>query len=237
MITYSDNAFRLFGYEPDEFEPSMAKFLSFIHPDDSPALITAFEKTMKLKERTESTYRVITKDKTIKTIRSVGEFYRKEGQWNMVGVLLDVSKQVATEQRLRNRNRELKRTNEELESFNRIASHDLQEPLRKIQMFVSRLDEEAALSQAGRSKGYMEKIVSSVDRMRILISNLLSYSRISDVEERPVKVDLNAVLTEVEEEMSERIVELNAKINSDKLPKILGIEFQLIQLFTNLLGN
>ena len=57
------------------------------------------------------------------------------------------------------------------------------------------------------------------------------------MEERPVKVDLNAVLTEVEEEMSERIVELNAKINSDKLPKILGIEFQLIQLFTNLIGN
>ncbi|QLG46541.1 PAS domain-containing sensor histidine kinase [Costertonia aggregata] len=236
-IQYSANAFRLFGYEPNEFEPTVSKFMSFVHPDDLPVLEANYEEIMKRKERTEATYRIITKDKKIKTIRSVGEFYRKEGQWNMVGVLLDVTEQVAAERHLRSRNLELKRTNEELESFNRVASHDLQEPLRKIQMFISRLSGEATQRLEKREKEYLEKVVDSADRMRELIANLLSYSRIDQVEDKPKKVDLNSVLADVKYDLSERIAEFGAEIRSDNLPKVWGIEFQLYQLFSNLIGN
>jgi len=236
-IKYSDNAFRLFGYEPGDFEPSVKNFMSFVHPDDLPPLKANYENVMQRKERTEALYRVITKDKKIKNIRSIGEFYKKGNNWYMVGVLVDVSKEIANEERLRRRNIELNRTNEELESFNRIASHDLQEPLRKIQMFISRLEAEEKKNFSERSKGYMEKVVSSVDRMRELISNLLSYSRIEAPSQHPQKIDLNMVLAQVKEDLSEQIEESNAEIKAEKLPKIIGIAFQIEQLFGNIIGN
>lgn len=237
IIYYSDNAYRLFGHEPGDFEPSVDKFMSFVHPNDKPKLMADFATVMERKERTESKYRIITKAKNIKTISTIGEFYQKNGDWYMVGVMADVSEQVAAELRLKNRNQELKRINNELESFNRIASHDLQEPLRKIQMFISRLDEESSDKLDERGKKYLGKVTSSVERMRELISNLLSYSRIETVEETPDKVDLNDVLENVQEDLAERISELGATIHAEPLPSVAGIKFQLEQLFSNLIGN
>jgi signal transduction histidine kinase len=73
--------------------------------------------------------------------------------------------------------------------------------------------------------------------MRNLISNLLSYSRIEDVEDKPTKIDLNEILTNVLEDLGERICETNASIKADKLPEINGVQFQMEQLFSNLIGN
>jgi len=236
-IQYSDNAFRLFGYEPNKFKPTMEKFMSFVHPDDISILAADYGNVIKRKERTEATYRIITRDKKIKTIRSVGEFYKKDGSWYMVGVLADISKQMVTEQRLRTRNMELKRSNDELESFNRIASHDLQEPLRKIQMFVSRLEGDESNRLGDHSKEYLNKIVASTERMRELITNLLSYSKLDVVNERPEKIDLNQVLAEVKEDLAQRIEDLGALIAAERLPGLIAIKFQMVQLFSNLIGN
>jgi len=237
VIKYSDNAYRLFGYEPNEFEPTVEKFMSFVHPDDVSQLMVDYNDIIKRKERTESTYRIITKDKKVKTINSIGEFYQKDGSWHMVGVLADVTNKMNNELRLRNRNMELKRSNSELESFNRIASHDLQEPLRKIQMFVSRLDEEASDNLDDRAKQYLTKVTSSVERMRELITNLLSYSKIEKIEVEPEKIDLEVVLENVLDDLDERIEKTGAQITADSLPEIVGVQFQMEQLFANLIGN
>jgi len=237
VIKYSDNAYRLFGYEPNEFEPTVEKFMSFVHPDDVSQLMVDYNDIIKRKERTESTYRIITKDKKVKTINSIGEFYQKDGSWHMVGVLADVTNKMNNELRLRNRNMELKRSNSELESFNRIASHDLQEPLRKIQMFVSRLDEEASDNLDDRAKQYLTKVTSSVERMRELITNLLSYSKIEEIEVEPEKIDLEVVLENVLDDLDERIEKTGAQITADSLPEIVGVQFQMEQLFANLIGN
>ena len=118
-----------------------------------------------------------------------------------------------------------------------MASHDLQEPLRKIQMFASRLHDEEEGRLNSRSQGYLDKIKYSSDRMRNLISNLLSYSKIDEVNEQPKRVDLNDVLNNVLEDLGERINELNAEIVTQNLPVVNGIQFQLEQLFANLVGN
>lgn len=237
IMQYSDNAYRLFGYEPGEFSPTLSKFYSLVHPDDRERLEVNSVNVMASKERSETLYRIVCKDKKIKTIRSVGEFYKKDGSWYLVGVLADVTKQVVTERQLIVRNQELRRSNDELEAFNRIASHDLQEPLRKIQMFVSRLEEDSIHSLTARSQGYLNKVISSTERMRTLITNLLSYSKLDVVNERPENVDLNEVLADVKEDLAQLIEDTKAIIKADSLPQLVAIKFQMEQLFSNLIGN
>ncbi|WP_299800695.1 ATP-binding protein [uncultured Maribacter sp.] len=237
QIKYSDNVYRLFGYDPNEFDDKYDRLLTFLHPNDFEKVKSSFKAARKNKSKTDLVFRVYTKSKELRYMNTIGECYQKEGNWYMVGVIRDVTKQIEAESVLQIKNTELKRTNADLEAFNRVASHDLQEPLRKIQMFVSRLDEEEEGRLSNRSKGYLSKIKYSSDRMRNLINNLLSYSKIDEVGEQPRRVDLNDVLNNVLEDLGERINDLDAQVASVSLPVVNGIQFQLEQLFANLIGN
>ena len=237
QIKYSDNVYRLFGYEPNEFDNQYDRLLTFLHPNDIEKVKTSFKEAKRKKSKTDQVFRVYTKSNELKYMNTIGECYQKEGNWYMVGVIRDVTTQIEAESVLQIKNAELKRTNADLEAFNRVASHDLQEPLRKIQMFVSRLHDEEEGRLNSRSQGYLDKIKYSSDRMRNLISNLLSYSKIDEVNEQPKRVDLNDVLNNVLEDLGERINELNAEIVTQNLPVVNGIQFQLEQLFANLIGN
>ena len=236
-IKYSDNVYRLFGFEPHEFDDEFGRLLTFLHPNDFERVKADFDAARQQKSKIDLVFRIYTKTNELKYMNTIGECHLKEGKWYMVGVIRDVTKQIEAESILQTKNSELKRSNSDLEAFNRVASHDLQEPLRKIQMFVSRLDEEENHRLSKRSHGYLAKIKSSSDRMRNLINNLLSYSKVEDVPEKQTRVDLNDALNNVLEDLGERIKELNAEINSDSLPVVNGIQFQLEQLFANLIGN
>lgn len=160
-------------------------------------------------------------------------------KWHQVITLnlVDITKQIHAEQNLKQRNLQLKRSNEELESFNRVASHDLQEPLRKIQMFLSRFfdGEKGKVSKKGQE--YLAKVNSGAERMQSLIVNLLAYSRIDSTNDNFENVDLNQILNKVLEDLALPVKETRAKIRKDKLPVIRGVPFQLEQLFLNLLSN
>ncbi len=135
---------------------------------------------------------------------------------------------------LEEKNRELERSNKELESFNYIASHDLQEPLRKIQTFLSmiaqRKNDPAVLNN------YMDKISLSADRMSNLIQDVLTYSRLA-ADNKVVSVDLNKIIDNVVSDFELLISEKGAVVNRDKLPAINGIPLQMHQLFSNLISN
>ncbi|MEP2238095.1 MAG: ATP-binding protein [Maribacter sp.] len=237
QIKYSDNVYRLFGYDPNEFDNKYDRLLTFLHPNDIEKVKSSFKTARRNKSKTDLVFRVYTKSQELRYMNTIGECYQKEGSWYMVGVIRDVTKQIEAESILQIKNTELKRTNADLEAFNRVASHDLQEPLRKIQMFVSRLDEEEEGRLSNRSQGYLSKIKYSSDRMRNLINNLLSYSKVDEVGEQPKRVDLNDVLKNVLEDLGERINDLDAQIESVSLPVVNGVQFQLEQLFANLIGN
>jgi len=234
---FSDNVYRLFGFEPNEFESNYERLLSFVHFNDVDKVKTSFKESRINKTKTDLVFRIFTKSKKVKYMNTIGECYQKEENWYMVGVIRDVTQQIVAESNLQTKNAELKRTNSDLEAFNRVASHDLQEPLRKIQMFVSRLNEEEKGRLGSKSLGYLDKVKTSSNRMRNLINNLLSYSKVEEVEELPKSVDLNDVLENVLDDLGERIEELKAEIVADSLPVVNGVQFQLEQLFANLLGN
>ena len=133
------------------------------------------------------------------------------------------------------KNRMLMRLNDELESFNYVASHDLKEPLRKIQTFVN-LIERSGDVPAG-SASYLARIKHSAGRSYQLIEDLLSLSRVSNDRSRFQMVDLNDVFVRVRDELELTIREKNARVISEQLPVISGVGFQLEQLFTNLISN
>lgn len=134
-------------------------------------------------------------------------------------------------------NDELVRTNMELAQFAYVASHDLQEPLRKIQTFATRILETENDNLSERGKDYFVRMQASSTRMQQLIVDLLAFSRANVAEKHLENADLNLVLQNVKEQLSHIIQTENAVITSDNLPYRHVIVYQFEQLFTNLIAN
>lgn len=139
---------------------------------------------------------------------------------------------------LQRSNDDLRNSNEELAQFAYVASHDLQEPLRKIQTFASRLLDTEYNNITEKGKDYFTRMQAAAQRMRQLIEDLLSFSRTSNNGEQLFEyVDLTQVLMRVKELLSEQIEKKEAVIEYDMLPVLSAIPYQIEQLFMNLLNN
>lgn len=134
-------------------------------------------------------------------------------------------------------NEELERKNHDLASFAFVSSHDLQEPLRKISTFISRIEQNKRESLGETNKAYFERIKNSASRMQTLISDLLTFSRTSTNEKQFEHRDLKDMLNELSEDFQERIKASGGRIIIDELPTLRVIPFQITQLFENLISN
>lgn len=149
----------------------------------------------------------------------------------------DITKRKRDELALMRHAQELKRSNAELQEFAYAASHDLQEPLRKIQAFGDRLSNKYhdALDETGQH--YLDRMVDAASRMRRLIDDLLSYSRVNSKTTTFQPVDLSGVLADVLSDLEPRIAAEGAKVRIGILPAIEADPGQMHQLFLNLLSN
>ena len=236
-LIFSDNLYRLLGVEPQSFTPGIANYLEFIHPDDKHIVAKLDETAFKEGRSDPAFYRIIRKDREVRYIMSVGKFIQDEDNKIHIRIGKDITEQYLSNVALEERNHELEQSIKELESFNRVASHDLQEPLRKIQIFVSRISEKDKGIMSETGKEYLTKIETSANRMRILIDDLLLFSRTNKAVKVFEKADLNLLLETANQELAHNIEEKNAVIQSDPLPVINVIPFQIQQLFVNLIGN
>ncbi len=138
---------------------------------------------------------------------------------------------------LEQKNRELEKMNAELQSFAYVSSHDLQEPLRKIQTFASRIisKEQETLSETG--KDYFNRIQLAANRMQTLIEDLLTYSRTNTTERVFKATDLAVIIEDVKADLKEMLDEKHAVIETGEMCEVNIIPFQFRQLFHNLIGN
>ncbi|MBP6730626.1 MAG: PAS domain S-box protein [Chitinophagales bacterium] len=138
---------------------------------------------------------------------------------------------------LERNNQELSRSNKELSSFGYVASHDLQEPLRKIMMFSQMIEENERKNLSQKGQHMLDKIHAGAQSMKRLIADLLAYSKLQSNETPEELVDLNVIVAGIKEANAEIYAQQGAVIKVGALPKISGVSFQLQQLFENIIGN
>ena len=153
------------------------------------------------------------------------------------GVDKDITARKENEARIKEIMEDLTRSNRELDDFAHIASHDLQEPLRKIKIFSERLKGLNKKNIDEKSIDYLSRIEKAAFWMSTLINGLLSYSRITTKAKSFEKVDLNEIIKEVISDLEIKIQETEARIKIEELPKINADKLQMRQLFQNLIGN
>ncbi|HEX9979094.1 MAG TPA: PAS domain S-box protein [Flavobacterium sp.] len=135
------------------------------------------------------------------------------------------------------KNEVLEKMNDELESFAYISSHDLQEPLRKIQTFASRIMEGEFDNLSEKGKDYFKRIENAALRMKTLIEDLLAYSRTGTEDRKFELINLQHIVDEIQEELSEEIISKNAIIETIDMHDVYIIPFQFRQLIHNLVTN
>jgi two-component system, LuxR family, sensor kinase FixL len=161
----------------------------------------------------------------------------KKQPYQYVSIRYEITQRKEAEEQLRVFADRLEQSNRELQDFASIAAHDLQEPLRKIHAFGDRLQTRfgAVLDNDGRD--YLERMLSSARRMRKLIDDLLTYSRVTTKVQPLEPTDLNQVLKEVLSDLEIRIEQAKGKIERGPLPTLDADSSQMRQLFQNLIAN
>jgi PAS domain S-box-containing protein len=161
----------------------------------------------------------------------------KDREVGAVVIFKDITERKRAEENLNRKAAELARSNAELEQFAYVASHDLQEPLRKIQAFGDRLKTKCDAVNLQEGRDYLERMQSAAARMQALINDLLTFSRVISSQQPFVEVGLATVIKGVLSDLEVRIEQTKATLKVGELPTIEADPLQMRQLFQNLISN
>jgi PAS domain S-box-containing protein len=236
---YLNQAWLLFtGHESGENEKGWSRL---IHPQDKNTALKIYQDAYKNRIPFLLEYRMLRHDGTYRWVLNMGRpyfGYQNEFQ-GFLGVCYDITERKETEETLRTLNRALKDSNNELQNFAYLASHDLKEPLRMIVQFLGLI--EKRLSSQGQLDSTLQEFIHyAVDggkRLQGLISDLLTYSRLNTDASRVEMVDLNEVVKTVLSNLRVKIEETEAQIKINSLPVLPADKNAMIRLFQNLLQN
>ncbi|AAS69807.1 PAS domain S-box protein [Leptospira interrogans] len=222
----------ILGYTPEELEEFDRT--NIVHPEDRDKMLDAVRNVRKYKKNVSFALRYITKQGQTKTILWKTIASPEHGLVYASGK--DITEIQDTQLKLENLTRELKRSNADLEDFAFIASHDLQEPLRKIMAFGDRLLKKNS-NLDSESMDYLQRMYSSACRLSNLIEGLLSYSRIKSKSKPFQFLDLSSVLKDVIGDLEIYIKERNANVVDSKLGYAWCDPSQMGTVFQNLIKN
>jgi len=155
----------------------------------------------------------------------------------LLGISEDITERKEAEEKVRRFNSRLEQHNRELQDFVYVASHDLQEPLRKVQAFSDRLRSRCAEQLSPQGRDYLDRVQDAARRMQTLLEDLLTYSRVTTRANPFVTVDLNEIVRDVTAEMEEQMEKVQARVEAEPLPKIDADAMQMRQLVQQLLSN
>ena len=160
-----------------------------------------------------------------------------DGRRHGLSCITDITRRVVAEEALAAVNAELKRSNEDLERFAYVISHDLQEPLRAVTSYAQLLARSYGDKLDEKARKYIEHISSGAERMRVLINGLLELSRLSTEPPKLREIDCGRILEQVLASLEVLRTETGARVTHDPMPRVMGNAVRLTQLFLNLIGN
>jgi signal transduction histidine kinase/CHASE3 domain sensor protein len=237
-LVFSDNQYRLLGCPPQSFNPTIENFLEFVHPQDKPLVASGIKHAKEINAYPIGVFRITRKDGMVRYFKTLSKLMPDMFGTNiLIGANMDITEHYLNTVALKEQNRELEQKNKELASFNHVASHDLQEPLRIVQTYISRLNEKETERMTDKGRDYITRIKVSISRMRTLIDALLLFSRTNRVENIFEIANLNLLLDNAKQDLAQSIEQKKAIITASQLPTMNVIPFQIQQLFTNLIGN
>lgn len=239
--SWTDGLFEIFDLEPG-LDPAVINlnwYLNQVQEEDRSRFKDAIDSCIAGRTSFELEYGIITAKGKQKMVSSKGNLIVDSNQVpiRLVGNTRDITQFRKVQNDLQRNLRELNRSNLELEEFAYAASHDMQEPLRKITTFGNRLQLKYADQLGDEGAMYIDRMQVAADNMRNLIDNLLELSRVTRSGQSFERIDLNLLLKSILTDLEFPIEESGAKILIGELPVIDGIPSQLRQMFTNLLTN
>ncbi len=261
-MIYSDRYLEIFGLDP-KMPVGPEGMTAMIHPEDKVIRENAM-KTALATGILNCELRIIRKGGSLHWIEAKGNVYLSEENkpYKAIGTMRDITAEkirrqelIDSEQRFRfladsmelqvkertlqleTKNIELQKMNAELESFAYVSSHDLQEPLRKIQMFTSIINDNEINLLSKDANYYFERIRASADRMQALIEDLLTYSRLGSTLPPFTMVNLGDIVADTISELKEDISQKNAIMEIGPLCSLSVIPYQFHQLMVNLVTN
>jgi PAS domain S-box-containing protein len=230
LIVYSNKYFH--ELLRSSYDNTVGKTIyDFIHPDSIDNFTALLTKAFKGKSKGE--INLIAGQKSIPVYVSLTSLYPN---LPTVGIIVtDLSEKKNNEIVLAAKNLELENINRELASFSYVASHDLKEPLRKIQAFSKRILDTEKFSD--KAQDYFMRIISAAERMQNLIESLLQFSKANTTELEFKAYDLNLIVEEAKTYLQETIIETQAIIETENLQVVKIVPIQFTQLIANLLDN
>ncbi|MBA3868958.1 MAG: PAS domain S-box protein [Anaerolineae bacterium] len=231
---------RILGYTREEWLATPNFGQKIIHPDD---LESSQKEGQEIFARGDLSaaiqFRCIAKDGRIVPIEAHYSILTddKGKVIGSCGLMMDISQRKSDENAIKQSALDLKRSNEQLEQFAYVASHDLQEPLRMITSYLQLLERRYKDKLDQDASEFISYAVDGATRMKALINDLLAYSRVKTGEQDFARFDTKTALNQAITNLQITIAETGAQVTVDSLPPILGNEAQFIQLFQNLLSN
>lgn len=236
LLIWSDGLFRIWGAK-SAFQPSWKSFLENVYDEDRQTVEKFVETISSTRSNIELNFRIKVNGemKYIWMIAKPKEI--GDANFDMLGTVMDMTQQRIYEAQLKQFTHELQRSNQDLEQFAYVASHDLQEPLRKIRAFGDRLVNRYGSTLDGGGTDYINRMQSASARMQVLIEELLSFSRVSKPGVALERLDMEEVAKEVLEDLDAQIRRENATVTIGKMPPIMGEHTQIKRLLQNLISN
>jgi chemotaxis family two-component system sensor kinase Cph1 len=227
---------QIHGYSKEELIGMESSRL--VHPEDRQSVAEMAKKRLAGEEAPkEYEVRGLRKDGEVIWIQRRNTLTQYDGKRAVLGNVIDITRRKRTEDKLAAYMSELERSNRELEEFAFVASHDLQEPLRKIQTFGDLLKSTCSPSIDEEGQDYLNRMQRGVQRMQALITALLTYSRVTTKAKPFAPVSLNDIGRDALFNLEIQIQESGANVEMGDLPTLEAEPTQMLQLFQNLIGN
>jgi len=242
-IEWSEGIFKIMGLSSEEYKDktiSRRFYESFIAPEHVKRFADYTVQVLaEHRPSYEIEHRIINAEGMVKYVTLQGHiYYDEQGRvQRIMGMLADRTEIITYQNELERRLTALNKSNRNLEQFAYVASHDLQEPLRKIIAFGERLAKKYKEQLGSEGQFFVDRMTGAAQRMHALIEDLLAYSRASRQTESYASVNLNEVVKNVLEDLEVKIQEKKASITIDDLPAVEAQSVQMHQLFLNLIEN